>query len=337
MPASWNIIGHEATVALLQRDIATARVRHAYLFVGSPGGSKRTLARAFTRALLCPHAHPPCEACRACTLTAKASHPDMLTVEPVVSGKRVRTEKITIEPIRQLIYDLSLRPVEGARRVARLFNFEAANEAAQNALLKTLEEPPGNTVLLLTASQTDALLPTIVSRCEVIALRPLPVTLVANALHNRWGVPAERATLLAHLSGGRLGWAVTSHHDPDLIEARTHYLTQARTLLRESRVARFAYAEKLARDLNTDELHDVLALWLALWRDVLLVCAQARVPLTNHDLTAEVHALAAHVSLAQARQVMTDLQQAHTHLSRNVNARLVLENLLLAWPHLPNP
>lgn len=334
MTTPWNIIGHAATVALLQRDIATERVRHAYLFVGPPSVGKRTLARAFTRALLCPHANPPCEACRACTLTAKATHPDMLTVEPVVGGKRVRTEKITIEPIRRLIYDLSLKPVEGARRVARLFSFEAANEATQNALLKTLEEPPGNAVILLTATQTDALLPTIVSRCEVVALRPLPLVAVEEALRTRWGVPADQATLLAQLSGGRLGWAVATHQQPDILQARRQHLTEARTLLRDTRVARFAYAERLTRDMNTDELQEVLELWLALWRDVLLVCARADVPLTNRDLTEDIHSLAARVSVPQAQQVVLALQQAHGYLSRNVNARLVLENLLLGWPRL---
>ena len=231
---SWNLIGHEWAAQMLQSDVAQGRERHAYLFTGPAGVGKRTLVAEFARALLCAKPTPPCDACRNCRLAAKGNHPDLLTVEPEISGKHVRTAKVKIELIRQLIYDLTLKPVEARRRVARLLNFDAANPQSQNAFLKTLEEPPGNAVMLLTAERTDDLLPTIVSRCEVVALRPLPLATVREALITRWQVPADRADWLAHLSGGRLGWAVRMQADEAALEARAQRLDDLTRLLKAS-------------------------------------------------------------------------------------------------------
>src|SRR5574341_2523844 len=169
----WNIVGHTWALEMLKRDLALDRARHAYLFTGPEGIGKCTLATEFACALLCSSAGAPCGQCRHCQLAAKGSHPDLLTIAPEISGKRVRAEKIKIEPVRQLIYDLSLTPVEARRRVARLLRFDAANVETMNAFLKTLEEPPGSTVILLTAARAAALLPSTVSRCEVVSLRPV--------------------------------------------------------------------------------------------------------------------------------------------------------------------
>jgi DNA polymerase III subunit delta' len=331
---SWNIVGHEWAVQMLQRDLAQGRERHAYLFTGPAGVGKRTLVAEFARALLCAEAAPPCDVCRPCRLMAKGCHPDLFTVEPEISGKRVRVAKIKIEPVRQLIYSLALKPVEARRRVARLLNFEAANPESQNAFLKTLEEPPGTVVVLLTAERADDLLPTIVSRCEVVALRPLPLASVREALITRWQVPAARAEWLAHLSGGRLGWAVRMHGDEAALEARAQRLEDLARLLTASRVERMAYAERLAREGSLDRIQDTLDLWLGFWRDVLLLSAGAAVPLSNPDRETDVRRLAQAVTPALAGQVIAALRQTGTLLEKNVNTRLALEVALLDWPRL---
>jgi len=318
----------------LQRDVAQGRVRHAYLFTGPEGVGKRTLAAEFARALLCKAAEPPCGQCRHCQLAARAEHADLLTVTPEISGKRVRAAKIKIEPVRRLIYDLTLKPVEAGRRVALLQDFDLANDEAQNALLKTLEEPPGNAVLLLTAERAEDLLPTIVSRCEVMALRPLPLRAVQDALVTRWDVPAERAGWLAHLSGGRLGWAVRMQSDGEALEARQARLDDLRRLLRASRVERMAYAEQLAKGGRLDRIQDMLDLWLGFWRDVLLASAGAEAPLANTDCEVEIRRLAEVVPPALAEQVLAALRQTGDWLEKNVNARLALEVMLLDWPRI---
>jgi DNA polymerase-3 subunit delta' len=330
----WDIIGHEWAVDWLSRDLAHGRLRHAYLFTGPEGVGKRALAAAFARALVCEADDRPCGQCRACRLALKDAHPDLLTITPVISGKKVRAGKIQIEPVRQLIYDLTLKPVEARRRVARLLDFDAANPQAMNALLKTLEEPPGEAIILLTAENAVALLPTIVSRCEVLELRPLPAATVRDALITRWLVPQAQAELLAHLSGGRLGWAARLYADPETLEARGQRLADLRRLLGASRVQRFAYADRLAREGTSDQIQETLDLWSGFWRDVLLTAATASTPLTNLDQADEINRLARQVAPAQARNILVALGRTRDLLDRNVNARLLLEVLLLDWPRL---
>jgi DNA polymerase-3 subunit delta' len=328
------VIGHEWAVEMLRHAVAQDRVRHAYLFTGPAGIGKRTLVADFARALLCQAADRPCGLCRHCLLAARGSHPDLLTVEPVTSGKSVRAAKIKIEPVRQVINALALKPVEARRRVARLLRFDTANSESMNAFLKTLEEPPGQTVILLTAERADDLLPTIVSRCAVVPLRPLPLETVRAALITNWLAPAERADLLAHLAQGRLGWAVRMHGDEAALAASQQTLDDLTALLAASRVARFAYAERLAQGASTDQIQETLDLWQSLWRDVLLAGAGTPGPLANPDRQAEVRRLAQAFGPAQARQVMVGLRRTASLLEQNANARLALEVCLLDWPRL---
>lgn len=330
----WDVVGHQWAVDMLRRGLAQARVRHAYLFTGPAGVGKRTLAAELARALLCQQPDPPCGQCRHCQLAARGSHPDLLTVEPVVSGRSVRAAKIKVEAVRQVIYGLTLKPIEASRRVARLLNFHSANAEAMNAFLKTLEEPPGQAVILLTAERADDLLPTIVSRCEVVALRPLPLETVREALITRWGAPAERADLLARLAQGRLGWAVRAQADEAGLLARAQRLDDLSALLAGSRVARFAYAERLAREGSLDRIQETLDLWQGYWRDVLLAAAGAAAPLANPDRQDAIQQVAQQVAVETARRVIVGLRQTADRLERNANTRLALEICLLDWPRI---
>lgn len=323
--ANWPVLGHEWAVLSLDRAVADDRPAHAYLISGTPQIGKTTLARSLALALNCRSIHSarPCGQCRSCQLINAGKHPDVQLIEP--DGARVK-----IDQVRALQHDLSLRPVEGRYRVAIFDQFEVATTEAQNALLKTLEEPPDYVVLIVLASDPELLLPTIVSRCQQVPLRPLTIAQVREALIKQWCVEPNQANLLAHLSGGRLGWAVTAASDASIMSERAKYLEDLQGLLTADRVARFAYAENLTK--KSDHARHAIDLWRTWWRDVLLAGSGSSAELINIDRSAEIQALAQRVDLSQAKSAADACGRALWQLDRNVTARLVVEVLLLDFP-----
>jgi len=325
---NWDFLGNNWAVDMLRKHITHGAVRHAYLLTGPSGLGRRTLALRFAQALDCPQpAAPgePCRTCKTCRQIEAMQYPDLAVVQAEKEGGVLRVERI-----REVQHSLALKPYQGSYRVALFLRFDEANPSAANALLKTLEEAPAHVVLLLTAETPEQLLPTIVSRCEILRLRPLPSAEVESFLKER-GADGPRAALLAHLSGGRPGYALHLMEDPGALDFRRQRLDDLERLLGAGRGERFAYAESLARD--KEALRSVLLLWLAYWRDVLLCTSGAARRITNVDRRAPIEALSARLSLAEARQRVSDLEGAVERLERNVNPRLLAEVLLLDWPH----
>ncbi len=343
--SNWRVIGHEWAVRGLARSLANDRVAHAYLFTGPHGIGKTTLARALAQALECTEPHPPCGQCRACQKIARERHPDVLTLEgvpprfdfdkdpppPPRSNDRER-RTLRIRQIRDLEREIARAPFEGAWKVVILKRFEEAEEAAANAFLKTLEEPPARARLLITARDASLVLPTIASRCQVLALRPLPVEGVERALIERWQVDPAQARLLARLSGGRLGWAVRAGGDPKMLDARRGYLDGLEETLCEGRAERLMRAEHVAKD--TERLPELLEYWLGWWRDLLLMQSGDAARITNVDREDRLREQAAHLSLVQIQRALTAIRETSRYLSQNVNARLAAEVLLLNLPQL---
>ncbi len=341
---NWNLLGHEWAVDMLRRHVAQGEARHAYLFCGPPGVGRRTLALRFVQALMCERpigAGIPCGSCENCKRFADvrepeiSRHPDVSVIPPTVQDESknfipdIERGLLRVEQIREARRLLTLQPLQAKYRAALFLRFHKANDSAANALLKTLEESPARAILLLTADAPEQLLPTIVSRCEVLRLRPLPLGAAAADLIER-GIAPERAALLAHLSGGRPGYARRLAEEPELLEKRAERLRDMQTLLPASRVQKFAYAEKLAKD--KDAARETLLVWQSYWRDVMLRAAQAEAPLTNADWLSEIEFLAGRMELAAARRVVSELDSALEKLERNVNPRLLLEVLLLNLP-----
>lgn len=335
MTDNWNLLGHEWAVDMLRRHVARGDVRHAYLFSGPPGLGRRTLALRLAQALNCekPVAPgEPCFNCRTCKQIGLMQHPDLAVIQAMDDdgvGKEGGTLKV--DQIREIQRMLNLKPYQSPYRVALFLRFHEANDNASNALLKTLEEAPAHAILLLTADNPEQLLPTINSRCEILRLRPLPLeAIVADLLEH--GVDEDRARLLAHISGGRPGYARRLIEDANVLEKREERLNDLQTILPASRVEKFSYAEKLAKD--KDAMRQTILVWLSYWRDVLLRVAGAETPLINVDRNMEIEFLAGRLDLSSARKVVSDHESALEKMERNVNSRLLAEILLMDLPKI---
>jgi DNA polymerase-3 subunit delta' len=273
-----------------------------------------------------------CGQCRACLLTPQVNYPDLHWVASEREG-----DVLKVDQVRQLQRQLALAPFEGRYRVAVLPRFHEASESAANALLKTLEEPPPQVILLLTAHSRESLLPTIVSRCEVLDLRPVALQVLEEALEAH-GANAEQAHLLASLAGGRPGWALRMLSDPSALEQRHQLMDELSNLLNQSHVERFKYSASLARAKSTDasRRQTVFALetWLGLWRDALVHTLGNEKMIRNIDQEQILSQLAAQTTPDDLLQAARATEQALESIEQYANVQLTLENLMLDYPSL---
>ncbi|MBI9050274.1 MAG: DNA polymerase III subunit delta' [Anaerolineaceae bacterium] len=326
----WKIIGHEWAVTMLRQHIQKSKLQHAYLFTGAPGIGKRTLALKFAQAINCTASTmpgAPCDSCRDCKQFEAMQHPDLSLITPEDVGG-----KIKVNQIRELQHVLSLAPYQSKYRIALLQGFDKANANAQNALLKTLEEAPPRVILLLTSVSAENLLPTIVSRCEILRLRPMPLQVLQEELTQSWQIPAEKARLLAHITSGRLGEALQYHNNETLMEQRKTHLEDMNILLKSNIRDRFSYAESASQEKQ--ELHFRFETWLSLWRDMLHLHAQSQAPLINLDWQQDLNSLCHQINIHEINEQASAMEHALAQLETNQNPRLLTEVLLMNWPKI---
>lgn len=328
---NWPVFGHEWAVEHLRKSIANQRIRHAYLIVGPESVGKETLARALAMTLNCTDSDEskrPCGQCSACKRIASGNHPDMIYLE--LDGT---TGALKIEEIRSVTSKIALKPYEARYRIAILRNFDHARPQAQDALLKTLEEPPPQALLILLAPSTESLLPTITSRSQVIHLRPLATETIRTVLIERQNAADDQADLVARLSGGRMGWALQAVADPAMLEQRTAAIDLLEDVIPMTRAQRFEIAEDLSKDKLA--LYPLLELWQSYWRDVVMLCEGIHDRPANIDRKASLEAVSRRTSAEEALKALQATRTLLGNLSTNLNLRLAIEVMFLDYPGLP--
>jgi len=333
----WSVIGQTRAVSLFQRSLETGSLAHAYLFVGPAHVGKMTLALNLAQALNCAEAEPPCNQCASCLRVASAKHADVQIIGLSHNGDsgdtRPRAE-ISIDQIREVQHSASLPPFEGKYKVFIIDGAEFLSLEAANCLLKTLEEPIGKVVFILLTTNEMLLPATVVSRCQRVELFPIPVGEVEIALNRNWGVEPEKAKLLARLSHGCLGWAVSATSDDSLLRQRAESLDKLLDITNADFEERFAYVAQLATQFSQNRglVYERLNLWLDWWRDLLLVKVGSIDNITNIDRLNTLSDMAGGCNLAQIRAFIRSIRAAGEQLRQNANPRLVLEVLMLDIP-----
>ncbi len=323
---SWNVYGQDWAVDHLRKSIAHDRIRQAYLIVGAESVGKETLARAFAMTLNCTNPdHRPCLECSSCRRILSGNHPDIL-----YSERDSDTSPLKIEEIRTVMQRLALKPFEARYRIAIFRDFDSAQPRAQDALLKTLEEPAPHAILILLARSLEAVLPTITSRSQVIHLRPASAALVDQVLKEVYRVDEDSAALLAHVSGGRIGWALRALNDPALLEQRQQALDLLEEALGMNRARRFNLANDLSKDKSA--LLTLLELWQTYWRDALLVATRSELEPTNIDRAASLELLADRYPPETMLAALNATRGTLEMLNTNANIRLALEVMFLDYP-----
>ena len=334
----WHTIGHDKAVNVLRRSLDEGRLSHAYLLAGPQHVGKMTLALDLARAVNCLEDERPCDRCSQCLRIARALHADVRVVGiiPDKSAEGRSHVVIKLDQIREVQREASLKPYEGAYRVFIVDGAEHLSEEAANCLLKTLEEPPDQVILVLLTSDSKMLAPTVVSRCQVLELRPVPMSLISRELETKYEADGNKAAEIARLAQGRPGSAMEAVARPDLLDKLSERLGSIEDVISGSLEERFAYAENLASSTARDrELgRQELAIWLAWWRDVLLVKEKVPAFATHISRMETLKVVADALSSTQVVRAINAVRETMEHLERNVNLRLALEDMMLALPRL---
>ena len=315
-----SIIGQERPIRFLTQMLKKKNIPHAMLFTGVDGIGKRTTAMALGMALNCsnPVGVSACGECPSCQKVISGAHPDMITIRP--EGVFIK-----IDQVRALSRQLRFAPLEGNWRVVIINDAQAMNLEASNAILKVLEEPPKGTFIILTASQTTDLLPTIVSRCQQVAFRPIPYEKVAEVLVELQGLDRQTATTLAVSTKGSLGKALSVDGEKWTVW-RARLVEQISSFSIRSIQPVFGFVAAIASD--KDRLVDALDMIMTWFRDVLM-CKVSPERIINKDFMTKIQNASQGRSVNELLEKVEAVYAAQTAISQNSNPRLALEVMMM--------
>lgn len=319
-----EIVGHEQIKEHMQAAIRDKKPFHAYLFQGEEGVGKEALARTFAAGLQCQSesADKPCKECVSCRQMDSGNQPDVIWVTREKAS-------LGVDEIReQLCNTMDIKPFSSPYKIYLVPEAEKMTEAAQNALLKTIEEPPEYGIVILMTSNISALLPTIQSRCLTMEFRPLSTAVVESYVKEHCQVPDYQARASAAFAQGNLGKAMRYAKSEDFIERKDHIIS----LLRH--VEQMDLSEMLAviKDLGTrkDEVRDYIDLMVLWYRDVLLFKATKDInQLLFQDEASYISREASHRSYEKIEEILQAFEKAKVRLRANVNFDITMELMLL--------
>jgi DNA polymerase III subunit delta' len=324
-----DVIGHKKPIELLRRAILNDRVVHSYLFLGNEGIGKRWVALQFAKTLNClergAEESDACDRCLSCKKIDAELHPDVTVLEP-------EGQAIKVDQVRQMLRDLAYRPYEGKRRVCILTAVDRMAPNMSNTLLKTLEEPPLHTVIILVANSSKAILPTILSRCQQVPFNPLPLSSLIDWLVEQKGIHEAEAHLLASLSEGSPGKALK-------LKEEIHPIQREDLLQRWLGMKAFSFGDiegwVESMPSNREDLVLTLEVAKTLLRDLVIMKVLGDgSKLIHSDLLREIETVATGQSLPSLMGRLDSIHQAIlaiTPLRGNANTTLALEAMMLSW------
>ena len=343
----------EVAKRLIRNITGSGRLAHAYLFVGPPDTGKVALALNMAKAVNCESGgSDPCDSCRQCVLTDRGVHPDVHVLRP-----RKASRTISIDRVRELQREISLKPLTGEYRIALIIEADRMKPDAANSLLKTLEEPPPGTIFILTCEDTSGLLPTVLSRCQRINFMPVSRKAVKEVLAAEAGVSPSLAEVISHLAEGSVKTA-RAYCKPPEMEWRKRLLdgisrpADVQAVFEEAAMLddHFNEYQKEAAaslrggpaDMNTDEaaamakglllqeISRTLAVYLSWFRDVLMAkVTDGDDIFTNVDRVEEIRRAAGRTSSREIIRKIEKIDDTASMIYGNINRKTALDVLLL--------
>ena len=319
-----DVVGHKDIIKYIENAVSEGKVSHAYILNGERGAGKKMLASLFAATLLCEKGGPdPCNVCHSCRQAESGNHPDIIRVQ------HEKPNTISVDDIRQQVYyDIQIKPYQGAYKIYIIAEADLMSVQAQNALLKTIEEPPEYAVIFLLTENAEVLLPTITSRCVMLKLRNIKDTLIKKYLMETMEVPDYKADVCTAFAQGNMGRAILLANSEHFNEIRD----EAVQLLKYIDEMELNEIVKAIKRINTFKLEvndylDIIMIW---YRDVLLYKATKDITtVVFKDQIKYIKERAKKSSYEGIELIIESLEKAKTRLKANVNFDLVMELLLL--------
>ena len=319
-----QIIGHDRIIKHLQVAISAEKISHAYILHGEEGMGKKTLALAFAKTLQCTlRTYYPCNTCKSCKQTDSKNQPDILWITHEKAS-------IGVDDIRtQVNADIQIKPYQSPYKIYIIDDADKMTENAQNALLKTIEEPPEYAIVLLLACSTQNLLPTILSRCVVLDLKPIDKRLVKEYLMNKLQIPDYVAEIAADFSGGNIGKAI-KYASSDDFESKKEEIFHILRYIDDMEIHEIITGIKTISE-NKTSVNDYIDLMMLWFRDVLMLKATNNPNLLLFKDEFEIIKKQAKTrSYDKIENIIRSMEEARAKLKANVNIDVTMELMLLS-------
>jgi DNA polymerase-3 subunit delta' len=315
-----DILGHDRNIEMLRRSLLNGKTAHSYLFEGVNGSGRKKTAIALIQALFCT-ALPDdaCGLCSSCRKIEHGNHPDIHLISPSPDKR-----DISVDQLRELQHDLSLRPYEAPRKACLIDPAERMNASSANSLLKTLEEPPGNALIILLTENAGMLLPTVRSRCQLVRFAPLSPEHLLTLL-KRSGMASDAAALIAPMSGGSLERALELDNEA-LVARREAVLSKVSQININQISTVFDASEELSG--NRDATLELLDMLLSFYRDAVHLGA-GNVEIVNQSVRSSIEFIATRRSMPRNLEMLERIYQTRRDVQRNANPKLALDHLFL--------
>ena len=319
-----DVVGHKDIINYIRNAVSEDKVSHAYILNGERGSGKKMLANLFASTLQCEKGGPdPCNECHSCKQAESGNHPDIIHVT------HEKPNTISVEDVRtQVNNDIMIKPYQGPYKIYIISEADLMTPQAQNALLKTIEEPPEYAVIFLLTENAQMLLPTITSRCVMLKLRNIKDTLIKKYLMETVKVPDYKADMCTAFAQGNMGRAImlaNSEHFNEIREEAVQLLKYIDEMYLNEVVK--AIKRISAYKLEINDYLDIIMIW---YRDVLIYKATQDVTkVVFKDQLSCIKARARKSSYEGIEKILESLEKAKSRLKANVNFDLVMELLLL--------
>jgi len=324
---NWNIIGHQEQIKFLEKSLNNNHLNHAYIFAGPKFIGKEKIAKLFAQSIICEKiqnqtSDKPCNDCPNCKQFQKAIYSDFYEIN-LSDGKK----DISIEQIKQLQYQITLKSFLGNYKIALINNADKLNKASANALLKTLEEPPANTIIILLTSHLKSLLPTIISRCQLLKFGYVNQDLIYKYLVDQ-GERRDKAKIISRWSQGRPEIILNQNFENLLIKHNS-YREIIENILKAPEYKRLQILDEFFKNSKDDKVENYLEVWQTFIHDLFLIKTYNNEKVVNQDATDFLTSISNLFSFKKISQLLKNISLISNQLKQNINSKILFENLFL--------